>query len=231
MLCPWKKIANVNKDKSKHEKHQKKQEKLLEKVTDELSKVRGPFKKRFDDVLDSLHLQRVAYHSGSIVGPDVKKLTRTENIKKLSKVFKPLKLKTVNGEEKIYGSRETRDKLTTLMYKFKACYDLYTLNRPLCKHEVELLVLRCSSLGCWFPTAFPEEKLKRKFHVLSVDVPKQARILQTVGMITEQTIESIHPYINKLERLYCTTQNKKDRALLIIKQHNLYSEPSLTKLK
>ena len=226
-----KEIESVKKSMAKVAKEQKKLENLLAKATEELNKIRGPFKRKFDDVLDSLHLQRVAYHSGSIVGPDVKKITRTKNIKAIGKVFSPIKLPGPDGEIKKYGSSELQAKFTTLLFKFQACYDLFTANRPLCRHEVELLALRCSSFGCWFPVNFPEESLKRKFHLLTVDVPHQARLLHTIGMITEQTIESIHPYINKLDRLFCTTQNKKDKALLIIKQHNLYSEPTLPKLK
>jgi len=212
-------------------KQMEKQESQLEKVIKELDTVKGPFKKRFDDVLDNMHLQRVAYHSGSIVGPDVYKITRTKNIKNISKIFKPLQLINKDNIETTYGSHNIVNKMSTLMYKFRACYSLYTANRELCRHEVEILALRCSSFGCWLPTNFPEESLKRKFHVLAVEVPRQARRLQTIGMLTEQTIESLHPYINRLERMFCTTQRKQDKGLLIMKQHNLYSEPCLPTLK
>ena len=224
-------IEDLHKEEDKITKEQSKKEAQLNKVNDELDKVKGPFKQRFDEVLDNMHLQRVAYHSGAIVGPDVYKITRTKNITKLANIFQPLELRGLNGMLVTYSSHELINKFSTLLYKFRACYTLYSANRELCRHEVELLALRCASFGCWVPMNFPDESLSRKFHLLVVDVPRQARRLQTVGMITEQTIESIHPYINKLERLFCTTQNKQEKGLLIMKQHNLFSQPCLPRLK
>ena len=214
------------KDKSNHEKKLDAQEKKLTKVLEELDKVKGPFKTRFDNLLDSMKLKRAAYHSGALIGPDVKKLVMTENIRKFGKVFRPFK--TATGT---FGSSSVQVKIITLLTKFKQCYDLYTANRVLCRHEVELLALRCASWGCWFPVNFPEENLKRKFHLLTVCVPKQARRLRTIGMITEQTIEAIHPYINELDRRFAKVADKTKKGLIILKQQNMYSQPCWNSVK
>ena len=218
--------ADLLKEKDKHEKQLGKEEKKLDKVLEELEKVKGPFKTRFDEVLANMKLKRAAYHSGALIGPDVKKLTLWKNIRELGKVFKPFK---TSGQ--VFGDQQVKVRIITLLRKFKQCYDLYTANRVLCKHEVEMLALRCASLGCWFPVTYPAANLKRKFHLLTVDVPKQARRLKTVGLITEQTIEAIHPYINELDRRFAKVAQESRKGLIICKQQNMHSQPAWNAVK
>lgn len=208
----------------------KNREKDLKKIAEELDKIKGPFKTKFDAVLDSLSLKRAAYHSGSLIGPDVKKLASYGNIHKFASVFDPMEIDTPHGVKK-FSTPTLKVKIITLLTKFAQCYELYNKNRTLCAHEVEILVIRCVSFGSWFPVNYPDENLKRKFHNLSVEIPRQARRLLTVGMLTEQTIESLHPYVNKLDRMFCTVQDKLSKAKLICRQHNMYSSPTLPQLK
>ena len=208
----------------------KKREKELSKTLEELDKISGPFKKRFDEVLKSLSLKRAVYHSGSLIGPDVKKLATNKNVSKFADIFQCVTMNTKDGPM-TFSSNDVRQKIATLLNKFGKCYELYNKNRTLCAHEIEILAIRCVSFGNWFPVNFPEENLRRKFHSLTVEVPRQARRLFTVGMLTEQTIESLHPYINKLDRMFCTVQNAQARGKLICRQHNLFSAPSLPQLK
>ena len=226
--------VSLEKEKEKYVKQLKTQEGKLAKAEKTLDEIKGPFKTRLDAVLDSMKLKRAAYHSGALIGPDVKKLVQKENIKKLGKVFKEMELKVGpanNPEHASFGGKEIQAKIVALLTKFKLCYDLYTANRVLCRHEVELLAIRCSSLGAWFPVNFPESNLRRKFHLLTVDVPKQARRIKTVGMLTEQTIESIHPYINELERRFAKVADRSKKGLIICKQQNIYSQPTLNAVK
>ena len=151
-------------------------DKLQLEIQEATCKVKGPFKERFDAVIDELRLKRAAYHSGAFVGSDINKVFKLKNIPKFGHIFKPLTILGVS-----FSSCTLRVKITCLLNKFRLCYNLYTANRPLCKHEVELLVLRCCSFGSWFPVNFPNESLKRKFHLLTVEVPRQARRLCSVG--------------------------------------------------
>lgn len=105
-------------------------------------------------------------------------------------------------------------KMLTLLTKFAQCYELYNKNRVLCAHKIEVLWMRCASFGYWFPTNFKTKNLKHKFCVLTVQVPFQAQQLLTIGLLTEQTIESLHPYINKLDRMFCTVRDAEKHAIL-----------------
>ncbi|XP_072039374.1 uncharacterized protein [Amphiura filiformis] len=131
------------KEKEKLEKSLKAQENKLSKVLAELDNIKGPFKTRVDDLLDSMKLKRAAYHSGALIGPDVKKLIENTNILKFSKVFEPIELKvhkhlyskSIRAEEEFevlhrFGSEQLQVKLVALLKKFSQCYKLYTANRP-----------------------------------------------------------------------------------------------------
>ena len=124
------------------------------------------------------------------------------NIVKFSKVFTLLTVQLSDGLKKAFSSHLLKQKLSTLLHKFRQVYELTMLTQILCKHEVALLSVRCYSLGNWFPYPFPEQKLSRKFHVLSCHVPEKAKHFHTVGLYSENIAESIHPVVNKLKRRY-----------------------------
>ena len=172
-------------------------------------------------------MERQVYHSGAIVGNDVNKLTKTANIKQLSNVFKPAIIQLQNGSQKELSSHEKVVKINTLLTKFQQCYNLYSLSRPLCRHEVALFGIRCSSIGCWFPTAFPSVSIIPKFHVLTHHFPEKASIRRTIGKEAEHSSETIHTVVNSLSRTYHTVPNVKRRLELIFKTQSLRSNRTL----
>ena len=113
-----------------------------ENLQKDFNEKRGIFNTKFRNVMDNMNLQRQVYHSGA----------KNENISNISTVFKPLLIKLSDDLEKEFPSREHVVIMTTLLTKFKQCYGIYYVLRPLCRHEVALLSIRCSGLGCWFPT-------------------------------------------------------------------------------
>ena len=194
----------------------------LERTLADIEKEKGPFKEKFDEVMNSLKLKRVVYHSGALIGPDVYKTLQPQAIQLFGGIFQPIEIETKAGKQ-MFSSVEMVEKVTGLLHRFSDCYKLYNKNTPLCRHEVEQLCLNCAEYGAWFPVNFPTESLKPKFHLLTVEVPRQVRRMRTIGMLTEQVSESIHPYINKLERMFASTRHVPDRQRLIMKQHTLLS--------
>ena len=130
------------------------------------------------------------------------------------------------GKE-LFSSHRLKVKIRTLLGKFRQCYDLYSVARPQCKHEVGLLALRCSSFRSWLPTNFPDESITPKMHVLTYHISEKAKIMRTVGLEAENVSESIHPVMNKLQRTYCTVQNTQKRLELMAKGQWLKSDPRL----
>lgn len=123
----------------------------------DIQKVHGPFMTKFQKVSDHLHIAKQAYHGGSLIGPDVHRMLN--NHKMFADIFLPIDVDTDTGFQ-IFGSQDLSIKIETMFQKFKSCYDLYNMNRMLCKHEVELLVLKCSEYGYWFPVNFPNSNLQ-----------------------------------------------------------------------
>ena len=54
-----------------------------------LDSAKGPFLTRVDEVLNSLHLKRCAYHGGALTGNDVHKVFHRANYSKLVSALKP----------------------------------------------------------------------------------------------------------------------------------------------
>ena len=126
--------------------------------------------------------------------------------------------KLQNGGCQTFTSSNMMSKVSTLLTKLSLCYRLYS-------------PVRCASFGCWVPVNFTSISLLRKFHVLTYHVPEKAVKKGTVGMEAEHCSESIHPVVNKLERMYATTQNACDRLALVAKSQWLQSNSTLTNFR
>ena len=118
-------------------------------------------------------------------------------------------------------------KIRTLLLKFRQCYERYSLSRPLCRHEVVLLAIRCSSFGCWFPVNFPNVSITPKFHVLTYHIPEKAQARKTVGMEAEHCSETIHKVVNSLNRTYHAAQNVARRLELVFKSQCMRNNRTL----
>ena len=130
-----------------------------------------------------------------------------------------------------FSPQNIKNKIHTLLTKFTLCFKLNNKNRMLCKHEVALLTIHCSSFGCWLPVNFSKESISRKFHVLTYHVPEKARERRTVGLETEQCSEAIHPVVNSFGRWYHSVQNKTKKLELITKSQWLQSDRCLNNFR
>ena len=193
--------------------------------------MKGPFQKKFDGALEGMNLKRQVYHKGALVGNDVVKILHSGNIRKIVNIFKPLQVNLKHGGKRVFSDHKIMSKMSTMLTKLSLCFSLYSPSTPLCRHEVTFLAVRCASFGRWFPVNFPGTNLLRKFHVLTFHVPEKAISKGTVGMEAEHCSESIHPVVNKLDRIYATTQNTCDRLALVAKSQWLQSDSTLTNFK
>ena len=98
--------------------------KELESVEKEFDKQKGIFQTEFHKVLDKMNLKQRVYHSGSLVGNDLNKLTKSQNIRHISNIFKPKRIDMKKGK-KLFSSHRLKVKIITLLGKFRQCHDLY----------------------------------------------------------------------------------------------------------
>ena len=141
---------------------------------------------RLERVLKNAGITRQLYFHGSLVGNDIKKLMHAKIIKKLCHVLDPVNVSNEQQMEIEISSHQQKNEIYMLFNKLKQCYDLVTPARLLCKHEIGHLKIRCESFGNWFPTTFPNENLKFKFHILVYHAPEKAFFARTCGMESEQ---------------------------------------------
>ena len=204
--------------------------KELKELNNFMESVKGPFKTKFDHFMESLKLKRQGYHNGALVGNDIEKIygkSRRKNITKFRNVFNPITIKLHDGTERVFSSSMLWQKLFTLLLKFGQVYKLIMLSRTLCKHEVSLLIVRCYSLGNWFPVSFPDETLSRTFHEVRYHVPEKVADCFTVGLYAENMSESIHPVINKFKRRYSSVTDLKMQLSLICKDQWVSGNPTV----
>ena len=75
----------------------------LEHMLADVEKEKGPFKVKFDEVMNSLKLKRVVYHSGALIGPDMYKTVQPQAIQLFGSIFEPIEIETKSGKQ-IYSS-------------------------------------------------------------------------------------------------------------------------------
>ena len=142
---------------------------------------KGPYQTEFDNVIESFKVKRQIYHSGTLVRNDVDKLfgdNSRQSIPKLANVFKPSKAALADGAMQWFSSFTQKQKIKCLLKTFSLIYELMMVSRPLCKHEIAKLCVRCYSFGNWFPVNFPSESLIRNFHMMVMKIckcPKQGK--------------------------------------------------------
>ena len=150
-------------------------------IETEIGKYPHHFKKLLENILQKMKVNRLSYFSRSLNGNEVKKILCKKNIKELSKVLHPLKV-----HNNFIGGYNYSEEIYQLFNKLMQCYDLVSVTRQLCPHEIQHLKLRCNSLGNWFPKTFPNENLKFKFHILVHHAPDKAIKLGSCGLESEQ---------------------------------------------
>jgi len=108
------------------------------------------------------------------------------------------------------GNDELAQKYALLFAKLLQCFQLYSAARPLCSHELQLLEIRSAELASLWPSQFTP-----KFHLLTYHMPQFARDWLSIGLSTEQCVESSHSIFNELQRRFaCITRPIKKLELM-----------------
>jgi hypothetical protein len=200
-------------------------EKVLEPIEHRILSSLGPFCCSIELLMKSLYIKRQSFHGGSFKGNDCHRILLNRRL--FASLLRPTNFPLPNGATQSFGSRITAQLFTTLFDKLYQCDELYSVARPLCCHELRALELRCVSFGNWFPHRFPEAPIKPKFHLLTKHVPLFAARWQTVGLASEQAIESSNRIVNRLDRTYATLTDSQQRLSAMIQQLALENNPAV----
>jgi hypothetical protein len=160
----------------------------------------------FSQLLAEHRLSFYKYHNETLRGPQVHRLLTGKEPLYLQvlEAIKEVKVRdTFLRDGKIIVSQSSPySHLLELFQLFAACYQLYTADRFLTPEEIDSLSQQCRSFGTKFHEYFPRESITLKMHQLAVDIPRFARTYRTVGLYSEQAIESMHAEENQLMRDY-----------------------------
>jgi hypothetical protein len=178
----------------------------------------------------SLGIERQQFHGGAFLGNACH--TLLANASSFGALLRPVTFtkRTVDGARSTFecSNRVVAQLFTTLFSKLYHCHALYSVARPLCRHEQRALELRCASFGNWFPHRCSDVSLPPKFHLLTQEIPRFAVRWQTVGLASEQAVESSNRVVNRLDRTYTTLKEPEKRLAALVKQLALEHNPAVS---
>jgi hypothetical protein len=132
-----------------------------------------------------------------------------------------------NDCHRIFSDVDQAQVAHTLLTKLYQLDCLFSLARPLCRHEVAIYCMRAYSFGNWFPPHFPSQHITPKMHVMIYHMSQFAQKYHTIGMFSEQAGESIHNVFNKLQRQYAPIASDVQRIKAIMQKCMLMHDPRI----
>ena len=127
-----------------------------------------------------------------------------------------------DGQTVQRGNDELSQKYSILFAKLLECFQLYSAARPLCSHELQLLEIRSAELASLWPRQFTP-----KFHLLTYHMPQFARDWLSIGLSTEQCVESSHSMFNELQRRFAGITDPLKKMAVMTKGFLLQSDASI----
>jgi hypothetical protein len=118
----------------------------------------------------------------------------------------------------VYGTPAQTQVYHTLLNKLHQLDKLYSLARPLCRHEVAIYGMRAYSYGNWFPVHFPKQRITPKMHIMIYHMTQHAHTHRSIGMFSEQGGESLHAVFNKLNRQFVYIPNDEQRIKSVMEK-------------
>lgn len=152
----------------------------------------GRYTQMFEESLEKLGVDLLAYHSGSLVGNHVHKILTAKG--------------DMDGPAIITGCLQGDEELRKNFYKILTqlgeIFKLTSAARFLFETEIDDLENMCHQLEEMHIAYFPHMTITPKMHILTRHVPEFARKYKTVGLMSEQGLESLHAECNSITRLY-----------------------------
>jgi hypothetical protein len=225
--------AKVNVAKAKKEMSNKTtSQKPLDLVQQRIAQAPGPFVRALQRWEKKCAITHEFYHGGSFNGNTCQVVLL--KISSLLLALSPLLVLApdVGVQTTLVGDGVWVQTEVIRWNKLVSLEELYSANRPLCAHEVQLFDGRATDFGMWLPTTFPKESLPPKFHILVCEMPYYAKLMakhgQSIGKGNEQSIEGVHVKYNKQADMH---RNSKCRRRKLTRMHRSRSATTHSKLQ
>lgn len=145
-----------------------------------------------------------------------------------------MKLISGNGPETITSAFADHpvlsEKFQTYLKSLGGIYALISKASFLSDQEIQMLTQLCGEFRRFLIKTFPGKGLTTKMHLLTDHVPEFATRHKTVGLQSEQPLETLHKNLNELHRRFCCVRNEYFPCELIISEHHISSAAALSAL-
>ena len=163
----------------------------------------GPFQKLFDKFLKNLAISRQKYFGGTFIGPDLHTIFGClANIRALCALLAAQVLKCPDGVEREFGSETQVKEMESVLLPFGELHSLFSRKESLCEHDIAHFSVLVREHAIAFAKVFPTLEPTPKMHILCFHMEELLARHGSVGMDTEQGIESFHPEITYITNLF-----------------------------
>ena len=132
-------------------------------------------------------------------------------------------LKTSAQLCKIIEGSHIKEKVAEIFELFAEIHALMMANRFLSDDEISILCLKCKQFGQLYPIYFPNASIQRKVHELIFSVPRFVKKHKTIGLLSEQSGESLHAAVNMEVRQLVSVKDKSQQIRLVFERQELRS--------
>ena len=146
----------------------------------------------------------VSFYVSFTVGNDCKKVLSIEGTILFSTLLLPHQIWYDDdpAHDEMLGSYDLATQYFMLMHKLSKCHSLFSVCRPLTDQEKQQFITCVGYLSSYYATHFPTSSVTPKFHMLTYEMPLFLLKHGTIGMFSEQGLESLHPEYNRLDRTF-----------------------------
>jgi hypothetical protein len=107
-----------------------------------------------------------------------------------------------DGVERSFGDDARAKELVSCLLPFGELHKLFNRKDALCEHEISKFGMLVREHAIAFATVFPSAVPTPKMHILSYHMEEMLERHGSVGMDSEQGIESFHPEITYITNLF-----------------------------
>uniref|UniRef100_A0A914WYH0 Uncharacterized protein n=1 Tax=Plectus sambesii TaxID=2011161 RepID=A0A914WYH0_9BILA len=154
----------------------------------------GPYSQRLAQALEELGVEVQAYHSCTFVGNHMHKMLQGDGPSRLAGALDD------DSEDKAKFER-----LFTSLGRVQSCFKASLLNED----EIAELEQSCEQFACDVKELLLDESVTPKIHFLVAHLPTFARRYNTLDLLSEQSLESLHAKVNRLEQQFATSRVDK----------------------
>jgi hypothetical protein len=200
-------------------------EQQIENTFQSLKQVPGYFLRQFNAFILGIKVVRKSSFGHSLVGSEAHDLFQPTNIAAISALYKTQLIPNQTNQPFSIGDDPFSIWISQFMTKLSTLYRVYTATRKLTEEEIKQIHSTTQRLKIiLFNAPMNPFPYTPKLHNLIFHFPNFAEKYKTIGLFSEQGIESIHIRFKSYDTKYVNIVDQEKQLLYCVKQHNLSAD-------